>query len=296
LLTLNIHYMALLPINKIEKVSESRVDIAQLNVYENSISGDAIIGGTITKFRSSGIDDKSDSTQITVKNDIIEIENDVHIKGTINVDKLQYNHAQVPKLNVQQAIMINHNEVLWQNELGRSVKKSNLEHLGTLKDLKVRKTFYAAEGRVGIHTEAPSAVFSVNVGGYEVVTKMQDKSTYVGTVVPAPFSIGTDDTPRITCRSNGDVMIGNEDGKSIKVNMYGNVGIGVKHPQENLHIAGNIKFQDKVFSSGNKTPTSGRWDTGSIVWNDEPDSNKPVGWVCIKGGEPGAWRPFGLIS
>ena len=288
--------MALLPINKIQKVSESRVDISQLDVYENSISGDAITGGTITKFRSQGIDDKANSTQITVKNDVVEVEKDLHVKGNINVDKLQYNHAQVPKLNVQKALMINHNEVLWQTELGRSVKKSNLEHVGTLKDLRVRKTLYAAEGRVGVNTEAPSAVFSVNVGGYEVVTKMQDKATYVGTPVPAPFSIGTDDTPRITCRSNGDVMIGNEDSKSVKVNMYGNVGIGVKHPQENLHVAGNIKFQDKVFSSGNKTPTSGRWDTGSIVWNDEPDSNKPVGWVCIKGGEPGAWRPFGLIS
>ena len=180
--------------------------------------------------------------------------------------------------------------------MGRSVKKSNLEQLGTLRNINVRKTFYAAEGRVGVNTEAPSAPFSVNVGGYEVVTKMQDKTTYVGTMVPAPFSIGTDETARITCRSNGDIVLGQEDGKPVKFNLYGSVGIGVKHPQESLHVAGNIKFQDKVFSSGDKAPVQGRWETGSIAWNDKPEINQPVGWVCVKGGTPGSWRPFGLIS
>jgi hypothetical protein len=288
--------MALLPINKIEKVAESRVDIRQVDVFENSISGDAIVGGKITKFRSQGIDDKADSLQLTVNNDVVEIEKDLHVKGSVRVDNLQYNHASVPKLNVQKALMIDHNEVLWKTELGRSVKKSNLEQLGSLKNLNVRKTLYAAEGRVGVNTEAPSAPFSVNVGGYEVVTKMQDKTTYVGTMVPAPFSIGTDETARITCRSNGDVVLGQEDGKPIKVNFYGSVGIGVKHPQESLHVAGNIKFQDKVFSSGDKAPVQGRWETGSIAWNDKPEINQPVGWVCVKGGTPGSWRPFGLIS
>ena len=272
------------------------MDIAQVDVYENSISGDAITGGQITGFRSQGITDNAHSVQITVNNDVVEIEKDVHIKGTINVDKLQYNHAQVPKLNVQKAIMIDHNEVIWKTELGRSVKKSNLEQLGNLRSLSVKNTLFAGNGRVGVNTEAPSAEFSVNVGGYEVITRMHDKNAYVGTYSPIPFAIGTDDTPRILCRSNGDIVIGNEDGRPVKINMHGKVGIGVKHPQESLHVAGNIKFNDKVFSSGDGVPREGRWDTGSIVWNDQPEVNQPIGWVCIKSGQPGSWRPFGLIS
>ena len=288
--------MALLPVNKIEKVSQSRVDIAQIDVYENSISGDAITGGTITKFRSQGVDDQADSVKLTVKNDCVEVANDLHIKGVIRSDKLQYNHAQVPKLNVQKAIMIDHNEVLWKHELGRSVKKSSLEELGNLRSLSVKKTLFAGNGRVGVNTEAPSAEFSVNVGGYEVITRMHDKNAYVGTYSPIPFAIGTDDTARILCRSNGDIAIGTEDGKPVKINLYGNVGVGVKHPSESLHVAGNIKFQDKVFSSGSGVPKEGRWDTGSIVWNDQPEVNQPIGWVCIKSGQPGSWRPFGSIS
>ena len=44
--------MTLLPINKIEKIAEKRVDVRQIDVYENSISGDAIHGGLITDFNN----------------------------------------------------------------------------------------------------------------------------------------------------------------------------------------------------------------------------------------------------
>ena len=287
--------MALLPINKIEKISEKRVNVQQVDVYENSISGDAVHGGKITNFSSSGIKDKADSLQITVRNNKVEIENDLVVRGSVTVENLKYVEAEVPKLNVKDAIMIDHNEVIWKHRLGKSVQKSSLTEVGTLKHLKVEKTLYASENRVGINTEAPSAEFSVNVGGYEVITRMQDRNTYVGTHSPVPFAIGTDDTPRILCRSNGDVVVGNEDGRAIKMNVHGKLGVGVKNPQESLHVNGNIKFGDKVFSSGTGSPREGRWDTGSVVWNDNPQINQPVGWICIKGGSPGSWNPFGRI-
>ena len=163
--------MALLPINKIEKVSKSRISVQQVDVYENSISGDAIVGGKITDFHSTGIIDKADSIQLTVNNDHIEVANDLHIKGTVKVENLQYVEAQVPKINVTDAIMIDHNEVIWKDKLGKSVKKSYLEELGILRNLQVsRNNFYVADGRVGVNTTAPSADFSVNSGGYEIIT------------------------------------------------------------------------------------------------------------------------------
>ena len=296
LYTLNILYMALLPINKIEKISEKRVDVNQLDVYENSISGDAIHGGKITDFSSAGIKDKADSLQITVRNDRVELARDLVVGGTVTVQNLKYVEAQVPKLNVTDAIMIDHNEVIWKHTLGKSVKKSSLTEVGVLKNLKVDKTFYASQQRVGINTEAPSAEFSVNVGGYEVITRMQDRNAYVGTHAPIPFAIGTDDTARITCKSNGDVSIGGEDARPINMTVWGKMGVGVKNPQESLHVSGNIRFGDKTFASGNSAPADGRWETGSIVWNDIPELNLPIGWVCVKGGTPGSWRPFGLIS
>ena len=288
--------MSLLPLNKIEKVTESTVAVEQVNFKKNSVSGDVINGGTITNFTSTGIKDESNETQIIVKDDHVEVAKDLHIKGTVKVENLQYVQASVPKLNVQEALMVNHNEVLWKDSLGKSVTKSSLQQLGILKNLQVRNTFYVGDGRVGVNTTAPSADFSINSGGYEIITTMQESNAYVGTHTHVAFAIGTDFTPRLTCRANGDVVVGSESGKSIKLNVYGQVGIGVKYPQESLEVDGNIKFAERTFAAGEKEPTDGRWDTGSIVWNEKPALNKHVGWVCLKGGKPGNWRPFGLIQ
>ena len=287
--------MALLPINKTEKVSKSRIAVQQIDLHKNSLSGDYIDGGVITNFNSSGIKDSSDSIKLVIKDDVVEVESDLHVKGTIRVENLEYIQAQVPKLNVTKAVMVDHNEVLWKDRLGKSVTKSHLAELGILKNLQVRNTFYVADGRVGVNTTAPSADFSVNSGGYEITTTMQESNAFVGTHTHVAFAIGTDNTPRLTCRANGDVVVGTELGKPVRLNVYGQIGVGVKYPSESLHVDGNIKFAERTFSSGLQPPSEGRWDTGSIVWNEKPDLNQPVGWVCFKGGKPGAWRPFGMI-
>tara|TARA_Y100001970_G_scaffold292892_1_gene436424 strand:+ start:2167 stop:3033 length:867 start_codon:yes stop_codon:yes gene_type:complete len=288
--------MALLPINKIEKIKESEVKVQQIEFQPNTISGDVIDGGQITNFNSTGIKDDSSTTKIIVKDDHVEVANDLHIKGTVKVQNLEYVQAQVPKLNVTDAVMVDHNEVIWKDRLGASVKKSNLQEVGILKNLQVRNTFYVSDGRVGINTTAPSADFSVNTGGYEIITTMHETNAYVGTHTHVPFAIGTDNTPRLTCRANGDIVVGSELGKSVKMTVYGNLGVGVKYPNESLEVDGNIKFAERTFASGEKEPSDGRWDTGSIIWNEKPGLNKPVGWVCVKGGKPGNWRPFGLIT
>ena len=287
--------MTLLPINKIQKVEDSVVRVDQVNFKKNSLSGDVIDGGKITNFTSTGIKDESNDTKITVKDDYVEVANDLYIKGTVKVENLQYVQAQVPKLNVTKAVMVDHNEVIWKDTLGKSVKSSSLEQLGVLKNLQVRNTFAVSDGRVGVNTTAPSADFSVNASGYEIITTMHESSAYVGTHTHVPFAIGTDNTARLTCKANGDIIVGSENGKPVKLNVYGQLGVGVKHPAEALEVDGNIKFAERTFAAGMQEPKDGRWDTGSIIWNERPELNKPVGWVCIKGGKPGSWRAFGLI-
>jgi len=280
--------MTLLPISKLPNKAEP--------IQKNALSGDVIDGGTITNFTSTGIKDESNNTQIILKDDYVEVATNLHIKGTVKVENLEYIQAQVPKLNVQEAVMVDYNEVLWKDKLGKSVKKSYLQEVGVLKNLQVRNTFYVGDGRVGVNTTAPSADFSVNSGGYEILTTMQEANAFVGTHTHVAFAIGTDATPRVTCRANGDVVVGSETGKPVKLSVYGQLGVGVKYPGEALEVDGNIKFAERTFAAGEKEPIDGRWDTGSIVWNEKPSINKPVGWVCVRGGKPGNWRPFGLIT
>ena len=275
--------MTLLPINKTVRISKKSIELDQINLNTNSLSGDLIDGGTITNFSSTGIKDTANTTQITVQDGLVEIEKDFRIKGKIVADKLEYVEAQVPKLNVVTAVMINHNEVLWKDRLGASVQHSSLTTLGTLKNLKVSNTLFVEGNRVGINTQTPGADFSVQSNGYEIVTRHTGDTGFVGTMTHTPFSIGTDNTPRLIIKSNGDITTEHK------------VGIGVKNPTESLEVAGNIKFANKIFASGDGVPTAGSWTTGSVVWNNNPEINQSVGWICIKGGSPGNWRPFGLV-
>lgn len=275
--------MALLPINKTVRISKKSIELDQINLNTNSLSGNLIDGGTITNFSSTGIKDTANTTQIIVKDGLVEIEKDFRIKGKIIADKLEYVEAQVPKLNVTTAVMINHNEVLWKDRLGASVQHSNLTTLGTLKNLQVSNTLFVEGNRVGVNTQTPGAEFSVQSNGYEIITRHTGETGYVGTMTHTPFSIGTDNTPRLIIKSNGDVTTDHK------------VGIGVKNPTESLEVAGNIKFSNKIFASGDGVPTAGSWTKGSVVWNNNPEINQYIGWVCIKGGAPGSWRPFGLI-
>ncbi len=43
-------------------------------------------------------------------------------------------------------------------------------------------------------------------------------------------------------------------------------------------------------------PSSGEWDRGAIVWNADPTAGGHAGWICVAGGEPGTWKPFGDIA
>lgn len=47
---------------------------------------------------------------------------------------------------------------------------------------------------------------------------------------------------------------------------------------------------------GTAAPTTGTWDRGNIVWNENPASGQPIGWVCVGYGTPGTWKSFGTIS
>jgi hypothetical protein len=250
---------------------------------ENCLNGDLIDGGTITHFSSTGIRDLAENTQLTIDKDSITVEKDLRVKGTVIVDRLQYVHAQVPKINTMEAIMIDNNEVLWKDRLGKGVKKSSLQQVGILEGLEVENTLYARGGRVGINTTVPSQEFSVYAKGHEIVITHQEGSGFIGTYTHEPFSIGTDNTARLTCKPTGEIVI------------HEKLGIGVKNPVEDLEVAGNIKFAGKIFAAGSGIPATGAYTTGSIVWNDQPTLGQPVGWVCIKGGQPGAWRAFALV-
>lgn len=206
-----------------------------------------------------------------------------------------------------QSYMIDGAPVLTANYLGNTITHSNLQHLGNLKELTVFGAvnvsdsifFNPVSERLGLGIEEGNGKLSVydNTHDVEIVVDT-DKDGYgkIGTYNTKGLTLVTDNQSRITIDSHGNLTIGHEYKDTNTTRIFGKVGIGVKNPKETLEVAGNIKWANKLFAIDTKPPESGSYTKGDIIWNSEPKANSYIGWVCTATGNPGIWRPFGLIQ
>lgn len=205
------------------------------------------------------------------------------------------------------SFMIGGNVVLGSNFLGNSVTASNLQSLGNLKKLDVSGPVNFADaiffnphsGRLGVGIEAGNSTLSVYDATYDVeltIGVTDAGSGKIGTYNTKSLDIVTDNQTRIAIDNFGNVTVGHETKDSTVTRVYGKLGVGVKNPRESLEVAGNIRWSNKLFQTGNGIPADGSYQKGDIVWNTEPKPNTYIGWVCTTSGSPGLWRPFGLIA
>ena len=204
--------------------------------------------------------------------------------------------------------LINGVPALSNDGLGLNVIKSSLQSVGTLESLTVSGELNIADHihynpisqRLGIGTDSPNGLISLfdYINNVEIILDSDSKTGYgkVGTFSTKGFEIVTDDTARITITETGNITLGQEYKESTVIRAYGKLGLGVKNPNEQLEVAGNIKFGNRLFTNGNSAPISGSYQIGDIVWNSNPRPGNYVGWICTGSGAPGVWNGFGLIA
>jgi hypothetical protein len=201
---------------------------------------------------------------------------------------------------------INKVTVLDQTELGASVVKSNLKQVGTLKGLNVDgglrvnqyMVFDEHTDRLGLGTEEPNAALSVNEDGIEVIIGTEDFTQgVIGTFASHDLNIKTDNTTRLKISAGGNIDLGNTNNPPIQASVHGKLSIGVNNPDPNvdLHVRGGIKFANRTHIVDSHPPQGGSWNKGDVVWNENPEQRKYIGWVCTKSGNPGIWNTFGEI-
>ncbi len=263
-----------------KKLNEALVQLSSRNndLFDNEVSGDKIDGGTITNFKSTGINDSATEQKISIANDKIVIENDVHIKGQINCDTLYYQGAVATDLDLSNSVRIRGNEVLWQDRLGNSVKSSKLTEVGILKQINVADVLTVEGGKVGINSITPGGVLGIAKDGLEIVVDVVGSTPYVGTETSDRFAIGTNREP------------------TLFVSHDNKIGIKVKSPKEDLDVAGAIRYQGQRHFYSKHSPNSGNNERGDISWNSEPSPGKPLGWICVLSGTPGTWCEIGNVS
>jgi hypothetical protein len=196
--------------------------------------------------------------------------------------------------------------VLRSTELGNTVVKSNLRTLGTIQNFKTTGDFVldhfihwsSSTQRLGIGTDSANGMLSIVSLESEFIIDHKDHATHIGTWTTNDLSIITDNTPRITITANGNVDVGNKGNNSTKVSLYGRLGIGVTNvdPNVSLETNGPIRIDGKKIQTGVKTPDSGYYKKGDLIWNSDPRPSGYVGWICVRDGTPGIWKSFGKIA
>ena len=182
-------------------------------------------------------------------------------------------------LREDRAYMIGTESVLNKTTLGRTVTESNLTKLGLLKELQVAGD--AAVTRKFSTSQIEIGRFIINENSLEVKETFEVKKS--GTT---EFSV------------NENITIGNSSNLDRAVSIFGNTVIGLSAPQPgvSLTVEGAISFSRKKFEVGDAMPTTGQYNKGDIIWNDNPKATDYIGWVCVVPGTPGHWLPFGMIA
>lgn len=205
------------------------------------------------------------------------------------------------------SFMIEGQSVIDYKGLGNGIVESRLQTVGTLRSLTVAGNinfgdvvhFNPVSERFSIGTTDGNGILTIydNVNDVElIITGNKDSQGIIGTFSTKDLVITTDNQARITVGALGDVTIGNEGRDNITTRVYGKLGVGVKNPREQLEVAGNIRWANKLFAVGNQPPTDGHYQQGDVIWNTNPMSSSYIGWVCTVSGAPGLWKPFGMIA
>lgn len=202
--------------------------------------------------------------------------------------------------------MIDGLEVISEDSLGTTVTRSNLKQLGLLHNLAVQGDvrvdeflyYFAGSQRLGFNTEEPNGMLSLVSLDAEFIIDPEGESVKIGTFTNDDLSFITDDIARLTITANGSIVAGIPGASNARVNIHGKLGIGVNNIDQDvsLSVAGPIKQEGKKFEVGTSEPTSGAYAKGDIVWNQDPKPTGYVGWICVREGNPGVWKPFGQIS
>lgn len=210
-------------------------------------------------------------------------------------------------LGRDRAFMIDNINILTAQELGPTVRKSRITELGQLKNLTVLGEvnfdnylfFDPTAQRLWMGDLTPTGRFSLSANSVELKLDINEQSqAEVGVHGYHDLLLKTDEVARVTVHNNGNITLGNKTQSPTQVSVHGKLAIGVNSPDPSvdLHVNGAIKFKNQLQTYSDQAPQNGNFNKGDIVWNTDPKTGQPVGWVCTRTGTPGDWRPFGIIG
>ena len=209
-------------------------------------------------------------------------------------------------LNRGAAYKIDNIDLLTVDSLGSSIRKSSLTQVGTLNNLRTSGNLsidefiiYDADSqRLGIGTDAPNANLSIASYESEFIIDVDSEATKLGNWTTDDLHIVTDNTSRIIVKANGKIEFGRSGRSDARVSVFGKLGVGVNNIADDVSfsVSNAIEIAGTKIMTGTAIPDNGTFRQGDVMYNTNAAATGYVGWVCVRDGTPGEWKPFGLIS
>lgn len=197
-------------------------------------------------------------------------------------------------LLAEKSYSIANKPVLSYTELGESVVSSSLTKLGILTELNVNGDVNLSDALTIKGGEiTANSVIGINNG----VDLLKLSSTSI-TTSSTKFNISLNNSPVFTVDSANTIIIGDKENTNRTISAQGKLAVNVSTPDPSVAftVAGGMSVDGKRFANGDAPPTSGSWSKGDIMWNTNPQETGYVGWICVFSGNPGMWKPFGVIG
>jgi hypothetical protein len=187
------------------------------------------------------------------------------------------------EVGANQCYYIDGKPVVTSNGLGSSILTSNLNKVGVLESLSV----------------AGDADFSNivvdNITLNDSVQSLTINTTQINSSKQIKLTVNEKE---IVYGDDAQVSIGDKSAQSKPVKIFGKLSVNINNPDADLNFAvnGDVHIGEKRFTNDMTIPTSGTYNKGDICWNQNPQVDSYLGWVCITSGTPGEWAGFGRID
>jgi len=187
------------------------------------------------------------------------------------------------ELGANQCYYIDGKPVVTSNGLGSSILTSNLNKVGVLESLSV----------------AGDADFSNivvdNITLNDSVQSLTINTTQINSSKQIKLTVNEKE---IVYGDDAQVSIGDKSAQSKPVKIFGKLSVNINNPDADLNFAvnGDVHIGEKRFTNSMAIPNNGTYNKGDICWNQNPQVDSYLGWVCITSGTPGEWAGFGRID
>ena len=292
---------------------EQSIPLSSVITTGLQITGDAVSGGIIKNFGSTGIDDKSTACQLTILDDITVVENnlltkDLTVKGTTTIEGDLIVTGSVPESSamyvnlvksVSDTVKLNLNADLfngYSDTVFAKIKESGLDlNKITLNGTEIVNGGNLSNNITFSNLQRVGTLTELRVGGEALLSQTlytTNKRIGINTLEPAQalsiwdqeveigFGKRAENTAVIEAPRNQKLIIGVNNKNNLILLPDGSVS------------AEKINIGATTLSSASTPPTYDA-QQGTIVFNSNPTIGGPLGWISLGGAR---WANFGFID